>query len=47
MSGQITTAIGISPSMGIAIQGALSNWILATGFWRDIGEWIDSEIWKD
>lgn len=26
---------------------AISNWILATGLWRDIGVWDDSENWKD
>jgi len=24
-----------------------SNWILATGFWNDNGEWIDTEPWID
>lgn len=26
---------------------AISNWILATGLWRDEGLWDDNEIWKD
>ena len=24
-----------------------SNWILATGFWRDTGVWINTEYWND
>ncbi len=24
-----------------------SNWILATGVWRDEGEWIDDATWND
>ena len=24
-----------------------SNWILATAFWVDEGEWIDTEVWID
>lgn len=28
-------------------EPSISNWILATGFWRDTGEWIDTEIWND
>ena len=26
---------------------SISNWILATGYWRDTGIWIDTEYWKD
>jgi hypothetical protein len=26
---------------------AVSNWILATGAWRDIGVWDDTDVWKD
>ena len=25
----------------------VSNWILATGFWADSGEWDDSDVWID
>lgn len=24
-----------------------SNWILATGYWRDRGQWVDSAVWED
>lgn len=24
-----------------------SNWILATAFWVDEGEWVDTEVWID
>ncbi|PTX49061.1 hypothetical protein IQ03_02464 [Gemmobacter caeni] len=24
-----------------------SNWILATGYWRDLGQWEDTATWKD
>lgn len=24
-----------------------SNWILTTGYWRDLGQWEDSATWKD
>ncbi|NSZ73943.1 hypothetical protein G6L74_09345 [Agrobacterium tumefaciens] len=24
-----------------------SNWILATGYWRDRGQWVDSAAWED
>ena len=27
--------------------GAVSNWILATGFWDDSGLWLDSDVWID
>ncbi len=30
-----------------AESGYGSNWILATGYWRDRGEWIDSATWED
>lgn len=23
------------------------NWILTTGYWRDEGEWVDDDVWKD
>ena len=23
------------------------NWILATGFWDDVGVWDDSDVWID
>ena len=29
------------------VVAAVSNWILVTGFWRDIGIWIDTENWID
>jgi len=28
-------------------SNTISNWILATGYWRDTGIWIDTEYWKD
>lgn len=28
------------------MQG-VNNWILATNFWRDLGDWIDTEYWRD
>ncbi len=31
----------------IGDDAPLSNWILATGFWRDVGIWIDTEVWED
>lgn len=31
----------------IADEAPLSQWILATGFWRDVGIWIDTEDWVD
>lgn len=24
-----------------------SNWILTTGYWRDLGQWVDTDVWKD
>jgi hypothetical protein len=27
--------------------GSFYDWILATGFWNDLGRWIDNEIWID
>ena len=29
------------------IVGAVSSWILTTGFWDDSGEWDDSDVWID
>ena len=29
------------------IGGVVSNWILATGFWSDSGEWDDTDVWID
>ena len=29
------------------VEDIFSNWILATGYWRDSGEWVDSETWRD
>ena len=26
---------------------AVSNWVLATGFWRDTGVWDDTDVWND
>ena len=37
---QVATANGV-------VCEDLSPWILATGYWRDQGIWIDSEYWKD
>jgi len=25
----------------------IDDWILTTGFWRDIGEWQDDDVWID
>ncbi|MGA1831671.1 hypothetical protein [Rhizobium wenxiniae] len=30
-----------------AESGFGTNWILDTGYWRDRGEWVDSEVWRD
>ena len=30
-----------------AESGYGSNWVLATGYWRDRGEWVDSAVWED
>ena len=29
------------------LNESLSDWILATGYWRDEGVWFDTEIWID
>lgn len=41
--------IGISTSIHAmkVYAAAVSNWILATGAWRDIGEWDDTAVWND
>jgi len=40
--------IGISTSIhAMNIYAAVSNWILATGAWRDIGVWDDTAVWND
>lgn len=32
----------------LAVESSFgSNWILATGFWRDRGQWVDSATWED
>ena len=30
-----------------AVIANASNWILITTFWRDEGEWVDTEFWMD
>jgi hypothetical protein len=41
--------IGISTSIHamVGYAAAVSNWILATGFWRDTGVWDDTDVWND
>lgn len=39
---QILVACGVGGSTPPA-----DDWILATGFWRDIGVWEDSDVWID
>jgi len=39
--------IGISTSLHQLKVYAVSNWILATGAWRDIGVWDDTAVWND
>ena len=31
----------------VGLPDSCSEWILCTGFWRDEGIWIDSEVWND
>jgi len=31
----------------VPVEVLLSNWILATGYWDDGGEWIDTSVWND
>lgn len=30
-----------------AMARAVSDWILATGFWNDAGFWRDEQVWID
>jgi len=25
----------------------ISDWVVETGVWRDLGQWIDTAIWMD
>lgn len=40
-------AMSFTTLHNLPVEDAWSNWILATGYWRDSGEWIDSEVWRD
>lgn len=33
--------------IGIGTSPSISNWILATGAWRDEGLWNDNAVWID
>lgn len=40
--------LGISPlSIPTSSTPIISDWILSTGQWRDIGFWVDGENWID
>ena len=40
-------AISSETDDGYGVADVVTNWILRDGTWRDLGIWIDNEIWKD
>ena len=40
-------AISNDTDDGYGVADVVTNWILRDGTWRDLGIWIDNEIWKD
>jgi len=48
---KIAREIRYEPIYGTSAGGTgtsgIIDWILRTGFWRDIGVWVDTENWID